>query len=99
MHINIIKDSILPQHLLVNQQYQDGASALSEACSLIEANGGPKQTLHRAFYMIVQVTHLLNAGLVITIDDVCILHVHNVIITDKNSQTPYEAASTMCQTS
>lgn len=53
-------------HLLINKQYQEAAAILSSSCALVEGYSGPKATLLKTFYMVIQVTHLLGAGLMKT---------------------------------
>ena len=46
----------------MHKEYQNAASVLSSCNELIDSYSGPKTTQLKAFYLTIQVTHLLTAG-------------------------------------
>ena len=81
----------------MHKEYQNAASVLSSCNELIDSYSGPKTTQLKAFYLTIQVTHLLTAGQVRELPATALTIIITVCVVDQVSQTSLEASATLCQ--
>ena len=60
------------QYQLTHKCYHEAGEVLNLCSTLLEGYQGEKVTLLRTFYLIIQVTHLLSAGQVCSVERVCV---------------------------
>lgn len=52
----------LIQHLLTMRNYQEAGRVLNHCHTVLDSYTGPQSTILHAFYLVIQVTHLLSAS-------------------------------------
>ena len=65
--LNNLKKSLsvclfLIQHLLTLKNYQEAGRVLNHCHTVLDSYAGPQSTILHAFYLVIQVTHLLSAS-------------------------------------